>query len=56
MISFVALMFAEMVYNGGNLKITFKDATDIKFDHHLITAFSVIVFSFNTQFLVFPAY
>mmetsp|Transcript_14851 Transcript_14851/g.18604 ORF Transcript_14851/g.18604 Transcript_14851/m.18604 type:complete len:164 (+) Transcript_14851:679-1170(+) len=56
MVSFLMLMFAELYVSGGNVQITFAQANEIKFDHKLITAVSVIVFAYNIQFLVFPAY
>lgn len=56
MISFVLLMCAEMYTRGGNIEITYAEATTIKFDHRLITAISIIIFTYNIQFLVFSAY
>ena len=56
MFTFLALLVAELFDEGGDITLRFDDVKGIKFDHHLITAFSIIVFSYNIQFLVFPAF
>ena len=56
MLVFLGLLSVELQFGGGDLTMTYDDVTRVTFDHHLITAFSIIVFAYNIQFLVFPAY
>ena len=56
MLLFLGLLSLELHVGGGDLTMTYEDVTRVNFDHHLITAFSIVVFAYNIQFLVFPAY
>ena len=56
MLIFLGLLFIELQVGGGDITMSYEDMTRITFDHHLITAFSIIVFAYNIQFLVLPAY
>ena len=56
MFTFLGLLVAELFAEGGVIALTHDDVKSPKFDHHLITSFSIIVFSYNIQFLVFPAF
>ena len=55
MIVFLCLLFAELHVGGGEVSIAPDDLT-MSNDYHVVTAFSIIVFAYNIQFLVFPAY
>ena len=56
MVIFVCLLFAELQVGGGDESVTLEDLNTVSHDYHMITAFSIIVFAYNIQFLVFPAY
>ena len=47
MISFVVLMFAELWAGSMNVDVTMDEIGAVKFDHHLITAISMIIFMYN---------
>ena len=36
--------------------VDFEDLTNIKYDHHLVTAISILIFAFSVQWMVFPVY
>ena len=55
MIIFLCLLFAELQVGGGDITTTPDDLT-VSYDYHMVTAFSIIVFAYNIQFMVFPAY
>ena len=42
--------------SGSDIKLSLDDITRVKYDVQLVTAFSIIILSYNVQFLVFPAY
>lgn len=57
MILFIGMLLAELLNAGGEgITMTYDEIKGPKYDYHLITAFSIIVFSYNVQFLVFPAF
>ena len=59
MFSFVGLMIWLVfdMYGAPDAPVVDVDKiTRVKVDEHLITAFAIIVFAFNIQFMVFPAY
>ena len=56
MFLFIMLMVSELARVGGNLALDFRALGNVKFDHHLITGFSIIAYAYNVQFLVYPAY
>ena len=57
MVLFIGMLLVELVSNGGEgITMTYDEIKSPKFNYHLITAFSIIVFSYNVQFLVFPAF
>ena len=56
MVLFFGLFIAELFINGGNVALSYSDVNHVKFDHRLITAFSIIVFTYVVQFQVFPAF
>ena len=57
MILFIGMLLVELLSAGGaGITMTYDEIAGPKFDYHLITAFSIIVFSYNVQFLVFPAF
>lgn len=56
MFSFLGLLVVELQYGGANHALTIDNVKVSKFDHHTVTAFSIIIFAYNIQFLVFPAF
>ena len=56
MAGFLLLLFAELYTGNKNIEITLKEISEVKTDHRLITAISIVIFMYNMQFLVFPAY
>ena len=57
MVLFIGMLLVELLSAGGEgITMTYDEIKGPKFDYHLITAFSIIVFSYNVQFLVFPAF
>jgi len=52
----ISLFFAELFCYGGNMALSLAEVVQVKMDHRLITSFAIIVFSYNVQFMVFPAY
>ena len=56
MVSFMVLMFAELYLSPKNIEVTINDISQVRFDHKLVTAVSVIIFMYNVQFLVFEAF
>lgn len=53
---FILLLLSELALLGGDLALSFDDVNSVNMDYHLITCFSIIAYSYNVQFLVFPAY
>ena len=57
MVLFIGMLLVELLtYGGEGITMTYDDIKGPKYNYHLITAFSIIVFSYNVQFLVFPAF
>jgi len=47
MILFLGLFIAELEYGGSNFAFNLDEIKGTKFDHHTITAFSIIIFAYN---------
>ena len=56
MVVFLFLMFSELYVSSKDIEVSFGEMSEVKFDHKLITAISIVIFMYNMQFLVFPAY
>ena len=53
---FIGLMFAELYAKGGNPALGMSDVSSPIYDFRLITSFSILLFTYNNQFIVFSAY
>ncbi len=53
---FTCLLGVEVLVGGKHPEVTYDSLTSVKVDHHLISAFNILCFAFNVQFIVFPAY
>ncbi len=53
---FTFLLGVEVILGGKHPEVTYESLTSVKVDHHLISAFNILCFAFNVQFIVFPAY
>ena len=56
MVCFLLLMFAELFVSEQDMEYSYAEIGAIKMDHKLITAVSIVIFMYNMQSLVFPAY
>ena len=53
---FIALLFVELVRDKDLQMESFDEMAAVKVDYHLLTAFSIFLFAYAFQFMVFPAY
>ena len=54
-IIFTVLIYAEL-FGQEESNVDMEQLMIVKTDYHLITAFSILIFSFSVQFMVLPAY
>ena len=57
----ILLLFCELFSDSGSNKVSskpvdFDDLMRVKYDHHLITAWYILMFGYSLQFMVFPTY
>jgi len=52
---FIALILVELFRETGTDK-NYDDMMSMKLDHNLLTAFSIFIFAYSFQFMVFPAF
>ena len=53
---FITLMLLELGRDDGSMREPFDDMMEVKVNHKLLTAVSILLFAYSFQFMVFPAY
>lgn len=57
-LTFDFLLFTELISDSETVAETvdFDELSQVKFDKHMLTAISIMLFAYSVQYMVFPAY